>query len=81
MLVLLEDYPRALVALDKLKALGAQIPGHLYLRAIILDKTRQLKAALENYESFLASNEGKNPDEEFLARQRARILKKELDRR
>ncbi len=81
MLILLEDYPRALAALDRPKALGAEAPGHLYLRAIIYDKTRQLKPALECYQKFLAASQGKSPDEEFLARQRARILKSELDRK
>ncbi len=80
-LILLEDHPRALAALDRLKALGAEIPGHLYLRAIMLDKARDQKAALEFYEKFLAASQGQSPDEEFLARQRARILKKDLERR
>ena len=81
MLILLENYPGALAALDRLKALGAEAPGHLYLRAIILDKTRQLQPALENYRKFLEASQGKSPNEEFLARQRARILEKELNRR
>ena len=81
MLVLIEDYPRALIALDRLSALNAAIPGHFFLRAIILDKTGQFETALENYEKFLATSGGKNPDEEFKARQRVRILKKELDKR
>lgn len=80
-LILLEDYPRGLVALDRLKALGAEKPGHLYLRAIILDKAKDLKGALEYYDKFLAASQGGSPDEEFLARQRARILKRELERR
>jgi tetratricopeptide (TPR) repeat protein len=81
MWILLENYPGALAALDRLKALGAEAPGHLYLRAIILDKTRQLRPALESYRRFLEASEGRNPNEEFLARQRMRILEKELNRR
>ncbi len=80
-LTLVENYPGALAALDRLKALGAEAPGHLYLRAIILDKTRQLRPALESYEKFLEASQGKSPNEEFLARQRARIIRKELSRR
>ncbi|MCC7173958.1 MAG: tetratricopeptide repeat protein [Bryobacterales bacterium] len=79
--ILLEDHPDALAALDRLKALGAEQPGHLYLRAIMLDKAKQPKLALESYERFLAASQGKSPEEEFQARQRARILKKELERR
>ena len=81
MLLLTENYQQALAALDRLKSLGAEAPGHYYLRAIIFDKARQPRPALENYRKFLALSQGKSPDEEFKARQRARILQKELERR
>ena len=77
-LVMAEDYPAALGALDRLAALHAEKPGHVYLRAIVLDKIRQIKPALESYEKFLAMSNGQNPDEEFKARQRVRILQREL---
>lgn len=81
MLILLENYGPAIAALDRVKALGAEKPGHLYFRAITLDKLQQYKPALESYEQFLAQAGGKFPDEEFKARQRVRIIKKELSRR
>lgn len=81
MLVSLEKYPQALAALDRVKALGAETPGHLYLRAIILDRLKDVKGALDSYQKFLAGSGGKHPDEEFKARQRARILEKELSKR
>ena len=81
MLTSLEDYPQALGALDRIKALGGETTGHLYLRAIILDKVRDYKPALENYQKFLAADGGKNPNEEFKARQRVRIIEKELAKR
>ena len=81
MLVSLENYPQAIAALDRIKALGGETNGHLYLRAIILDRIRDQKGALEYYERFLAGSDGKHPDEEFKARQRARILKVELSKR
>jgi tetratricopeptide (TPR) repeat protein len=81
MLILLQDYARALDALDRLKSLGAEVPGHYYLRAIILDKTKQRRLAIENYQRFLALSQGKSPEEEFKARQRVRILQKEENRR
>lgn len=77
-LVMAENYPAALGALDKLAALHAEKPGHVYLRAIVLDKIRDIKPALESYQKFLAMSNGQNPDEEFKARQRARILEREL---
>lgn len=81
MLISLEQYPQALAALDRVKALGGETAGHLYLRAIILDKVKDYKAALASYERFLAASQGKNPDEEFKARQRMRVIQKELSRR
>jgi tetratricopeptide (TPR) repeat protein len=81
MLVQLDDFPRALAALDRIKALGGEKPGHYFYRAIILDKTKQLKPALEAYQKFLASADGKFPDQEFQARQRARIIQRELSKR
>lgn len=79
--VLAENYPQALFALDKVKALGGETPSHLYLRAIMLDKLKQYEPALDYYQRFLATSEGKFPDEEFKSRQRSRIIKKELSRR
>jgi tetratricopeptide (TPR) repeat protein len=81
MLVSLEDFPHALAALDRIKALGGETAGHHYLRAIMLDKAKDYKGALDSYEKFLSLSEGKHPDEEFKARQRVRIIRKELNRR
>src|SRR6266581_2929763 len=81
MLILLNDFPQALAALDRVKALGGETPAHYFFRAIMLDKTKQYKPALDNYQRFLATAEGKYPDEEFQARQRVRIIQKELSKR
>jgi tetratricopeptide (TPR) repeat protein len=81
MLILLEDFPRALAALDRVRQLGGEMPGHFFLRAIMLDKMKQLKPALDNYRKFLTLANGKYPDEEFKARQRARILEGELGKK
>ena len=81
MLVLTEDFPRALAALDRVRQLGGETPGHHYMRAIMLDKMKQRKPALDSYRKFLASSDGKYPDEEFKARQRARILEEEVGKK
>jgi tetratricopeptide (TPR) repeat protein len=81
MLVLLDDIPQAMAALDRLRDLGAETSNHWYLRAIMLDKVKQYKPALEYYEKFLGASDGKLPDEEFKARQRVRIIRKELEKR
>jgi tetratricopeptide (TPR) repeat protein len=78
--VITEVYPEALAALDQVHRLNADKPGHYYLRAIVLDKLRQIKPALENYKRFLELSQGKSPDEEFKARQRVRILEHEVNR-
>ena len=76
-----EQYPQALIALDRVHALGAETTAHFYLRAISLDHLHQLKEALANYNKFLEQSQGKSPDEEFKARQRARIIQNELNKR
>jgi tetratricopeptide (TPR) repeat protein len=81
MLILMGNDQQALAALDKVRGLGAEKAAHHYFRAIVLDKNKMFQPALESYEKFLALSEGKNPDEEFKARQRVRILKKELSKR
>ncbi len=78
--VMAEDYPNALAALDRLASLHAEKPGHVYLRAIVLDKTRDLKPALESYQRFLTMSNGQNPNEEFRARQRIKVLEREISR-
>jgi len=69
-----------LAALDKVRALGAETAGHFYLRAITLDRLKQNKDALEAYNKFLAASQD-NPDQEFNARQRVKVLERILGKR
>ncbi len=80
-LVVNEDYAGGLAALNHVRALGKEVPGDFYYRAISLEKLRQPKPAMEAYRQFLATDGGKMPDQEFLARQRIRIIENELNRR
>jgi len=80
-LYLADDYQQALAAFDRGRQLGENTAGNAFFRAIILDKLRQLKPALEAYRQFLAMSEGKNPDQEWQARQRVRIIQRELEKR
>jgi tetratricopeptide (TPR) repeat protein len=80
-LIIAEQYPQALAALDQVFALGEQTPSHYYFRAISYDHLHVLKEALANYNKFLELSQGKSPDEEFKARQRARIIDNELHKR
>jgi len=81
MLYMTGNYPQSLAAFEQAAKLGENTAGNWFLRAIILDKLRQLKPAKEAYENFLSMSQGKNPDQEFQARQRARIIQRELDKR
>jgi tetratricopeptide (TPR) repeat protein len=75
-----EEYPQALAALDKVHALGAESAGDFFYRAIVYDKLHQVKPALENYQKFLAMSDGKFPNQEFQARERSKLLKREASR-
>jgi Flp pilus assembly protein TadD len=79
-LVIHKDFAEAINALDHAKALGKETPGQLYFRAISLDSLKQHKPAIAAYQEFLATDGGKMPDEEFLARQRIRIIESEMKR-
>lgn len=78
--VLSNQYGEALAALDKVHSLNGDTPGDLYYRAIVYDKLHQVKQALASYQRFLESSSGKFPDQEFIARQRSRILANEANR-
>jgi tetratricopeptide (TPR) repeat protein len=77
-LVMAENYPPALAALDRIAALHAEKAGHVFLRAIVLDKTRDLKPALESYQRFLQMSQGENPNQEWQAQQRIKTLEREI---
>jgi len=91
-LVLADDYPEALGALDRIRVLNAEKPGHLFLRAIVFDHMqeadrggkshhKELQAALESYQRFLEMSAGTDYNDEFKARQRIRIIERELNGR
>jgi tetratricopeptide (TPR) repeat protein len=78
MLYMLEKFPESLSALDRAHQLGDDTPANYYFHAITYDKLRALQPALDNYMEFLARSKGKYPDEEWKARQRAKLLVREL---
>ena len=80
-LYLAGDFPAALSALEHARQLGGNGAGNSFFRALALDRLHQTKPALEAYQQFLSLSQGKNPDQEFQARQRAKLLQKELDKR
>jgi len=80
-LIMAERPVDGLAALDKVHALGAETAGHYYLRAITLDRLEKNKEALEAYNEFLAASQNVNPDQEFIARQRVKVLERKLGKR
>jgi predicted Zn-dependent protease len=77
-LIVSERYPEGLYALDRIRALGKEIPGDYFLRAITLDKLKKRPEAIAAYTQFLESDGGRHPDQEFQARQRIRIIGSEM---
>jgi len=78
MLYMTEKFPESLAALDRAHQLGDDTAANYYFHAITYDKLRALKPALDYYQQFLARSNGKFPDEEWKARQRAKLLEREL---
>jgi len=87
MLYMSGDHGGALAALGQARQLGDNSAGNWFLTAIMLDgahgnaKPAIAKEALEAYRKFLSLSDGKSPNQEFQARQRAKILQRELDKR
>ncbi|MCS7024905.1 MAG: tetratricopeptide repeat protein [Bryobacteraceae bacterium] len=80
-LLLLENYPQALAALEKAVSLGADPIAASYFRALMLDRMRDYKQALRAYQNFLSLSQGKNPEQELISRQRIKVIEKELNAR
>jgi len=74
------DLANALPAFEKARDLGEDTAGNCFMRAIILDKLRQVKPALEAYQRFLSMSQGKNPNQEWQAGERSKVLKRELEK-
>jgi tetratricopeptide (TPR) repeat protein len=81
MLYMTGDYVQALTAFENARKAGENSAGNWFLQAIILDKLKQLKPAKQAYEQFLALSNGQNPNQEFQARQRVRILDREINKK
>jgi tetratricopeptide (TPR) repeat protein len=79
-LYLLGNIEATVGALAKVSELQKDTAGTYFLRAICLDKLDLRKPALENYQRFLAADAGKNPDQEFQARQRSKLLTREIQK-
>ncbi|HEX3879142.1 MAG TPA: tetratricopeptide repeat protein [Bryobacteraceae bacterium] len=79
-LYLAGELEHAVGAFDRARQLGENTAGNWFMRAITLDKLRQLKPALEAYQQFLSMSHGENENQEFQARQRSKIIQRELEK-
>ncbi len=70
----------SLAAIDRARELGENTAGNWFLRAITLDKLRQLKPALEAYRQFLSMSHGEHENQEIQARLRSKIIQNELEK-
>jgi Tfp pilus assembly protein PilF len=86
LLYLSGDSDGAQAALAQARQLGDNTPGNWFLTAIMLDAAHRsqpavMKQAIAAYQKFLSLSDGKSPNQEFQARQRAKLLQRELDKR
>jgi tetratricopeptide (TPR) repeat protein len=80
MLYMLGDLAKSLAAFERSHQLGDDRSGNWYMRAIIQDKMKLYQPAKECYEHFLSISQNQRPDEEFKARQRIRVIQKEMSK-
>jgi Flp pilus assembly protein TadD len=69
-----KDYILTIRALDARAQLKPDQPGTYFLRAIAYDHLKDYVHASENYHRFLEVADGKFPDQEWLARQRLKVI-------
>jgi superkiller protein 3 len=75
------NYTAALQALDLLDKRVTPPPSSWFVRATCYDKLGQKKEALEAYRKFLELDRGQDDRESFQARQRAKLLERELEKK
>ncbi len=71
-------YAEALAALDLLEKRQTLTAINWFFRAICFDKLRQAAGAAAAYQKFLDLDHDSQPDQDFQARQRIKILQREL---
>jgi tetratricopeptide (TPR) repeat protein len=76
-----KEYELALKALDERKKLLPEVPASLFLRATCFDHLKQYAEAVDAYKTFLATDQGQFPDEEWKARHRLIAIEPEAKRK
>jgi predicted Zn-dependent protease len=73
-------YQEAILLLEQLANAPDAAPFMYFVLATCYDHLMARKEALANYERFLKLSNGKNPDQEWQATQRAKLLRRELSK-
>jgi Flp pilus assembly protein TadD len=76
-----ENYPAALVGLDRLAQREELPAGSWFVRATCYDKLGRKAEALAAYKKFVELDQGRSEKQDFQARQRIRIIARELERK
>ena len=77
-LYLQKRYPEALPLFEGLSKAADAPPGVFFVLATCYDHLQAQPQALEAYERFLQLSNNRSPDQEWQARQRAKLLRREL---
>lgn len=79
-LYLQKRYPEAIPLFEVQTAMPNPPAAAFFLLATSYDHLRVLPKALANYERFLQLSQNQNPDQEWQARQRSKLLRRELQK-
>ena len=74
-----KNYPAALTVLDRIDRFETPGPGSWFIRALCYDSLNQPKPALEAYQKFLELDQNKNPDQDWQAQERSKVLRRMLE--
>lgn len=77
---LAQSYPAALAVQDELLKRETPVAAFWFIRATCYDKLMRKQEAVDAYEKFLQLDQGRSETQDFQARQRVRILRRELER-
>jgi tetratricopeptide (TPR) repeat protein len=73
------DWTSTIAALDEIAKTETPGAGPWFIRALCYDKLNQAQLALDAYQKFLSLDQGKNPDQEWQAQERSKVLRKVLE--
>jgi tetratricopeptide (TPR) repeat protein len=80
-LYLEKNWAEAAPMIERLLQSPAAAPGLYFLLATCYDHLRDRQHALDAYKEFLSRSKGSNPDQEWQAQQRAKLLSRELGKK